>query len=138
MAVAFPVCTSAALIAGGTCYRTSSINIVQQKALLIYFKLLELAAIDGTDYSDDLDQLLIDSACPLIDPWDPDVIRAANVGIALANATEAGARPPDNIQDQIAAIKCLQHVNGGLAKLEQIDMFMNCLLGTHASQIPIG
>ena len=131
--MANPICTATTLITNGACYRQSSINPIQQKALLIYAKVLELAAIGGIDYTAELvGDLLTDSACP---PTEPDNIRAANVAVAFANATSAGATVPDTIQTKIDAVKCLQNVSGGLERLEQIDLLLNCQLGRAKSYV---
>jgi len=131
--MANPICSATTLITNGACYRTSSINIVEQKALLIYAKVLELAAIGGTDYTAQLTgTLLTASACP---PYEPDNIRAGNVAVAFANAASAGAVVPSTIQTKIAAVKCLKNVDGGLARLEQIELLLNCKLGRHKNYV---
>ena len=127
--MANPTCNTTTLITNGACYRQIGIDVVQQKALLIYAKVLQLSAIGGTDYDRELTgTLLTDSACP---PVEADHIRAANIAVAFANAEAAGAVVPTSIQTAIDAVKCLQHINGGLARLEQIDLLLNCKLGQH-------
>ena len=104
---------------------------MQQWALLIYAKVLELAAIGGTNYTAQLTGTLLQAAaCP---PSTDDEVMAANINVAFNNATSAGATPPSTIQTKIAAVKRLQHVPGGLNKLKQIDLYLNCALGRSKS-----
>lgn len=125
--MANPTCTLVTLVDNAACYRQSALNPIQQKALLVYAKVLELEAIGGTDYTAALTTTLLeDTACP---PYTADHIRAANVAVAFNNADAAGATVPTDIQDALAAVKCLQHVPGGMATLDRIDVFLNCSLG---------
>ena len=123
--MANPTCTTATINA--TQYGRLAINPIQQKALLIYAKVLELAAIGGTDYILELTgDLLTDTVAP---PNTTDGIRAGNVAIAFANAASAGASVPTTLSDKLAVCKGLLHVPGGCDRLDQIDMYLNCQLG---------
>lgn len=125
--MAAPVCTIASLFQNTSCYQQNSITAEQQKALLVYAKVLELAAIGGTNYISVLTStLLTDTACPTVLP---DRVRAANIRIAFNNAASAGATVPTTIQDKMAVMKCLTHLPGGQLKLDQIAMWLNCKLG---------
>ncbi len=106
---------------------------MQQKAMLLYARVLELAAIGGTDYTAALTTTLTtDAACP---PSSADDIRAANIAIAFANATTAGASVPDTLAAKMSAIRCLQHVPGGMATLDRYLLLVTCKLGVHKAYV---
>ena len=122
-----PVCNATTLITNAACYHRTQLNPIQQQSLLIYAKVLELAAIGGTDYRTEMTgDLLTDAACP---PSHEDDITAARIAVAFANATEAGATVPADINDKLDAIACLQHVPGGANVLNRIDLLLTCKLG---------
>lgn len=101
-------------------------------ALLVYGMVLELAAIGGTDYREEMtDQLLIDAACR----FTQDERVAGLIARQFANATAAGATVPDDLDDKVAAIKCLEHVPGGMDKLEQIYLLLFCKLGVSKAYV---
>lgn len=125
--MANPICTTTTLITDAACYQQYALDPFQQKALLVYARVLQLAAIGGTDYTSAMTTtLLTDSACM---PRTPDRIRAAHLAIAFANATAAGATVPSTIQTKISAAKCLYHIPGGMTKLDRIDVLLHCKLG---------
>lgn len=131
--MATPTCTQAVFIDDATCYTRPNVDPIQQMALLIYAKVLELQAVGGTDYRDALVTTLItDTKCP---PYmSDDAIMAGNINVAFNNAEAAGASVPATLEDAVAAIKCLQYAPGGMATLKRIDMFLNCALGPAANQ----
>lgn len=125
--MANPTCTTATNTTDAACYNGRILNPAQQWALLVYAKVLELAAIGGTDYTNALTTtLLTDAACP---PTTEDAIMAANINVAFNNAAAAGATVPSTISLKLNAVRCLQYVPGGVEKLKRIDLLLNCKLG---------
>ena len=114
-----PTCSTTTLITNAACYRQSSIDPIQQQALLIYGKVLELAAIGGTDYTAALTTTLLTDAAPVVGALSADNVTAANISTQFVNAAAAGASVPSTIQSKIAAVKCLQHLPGGALALAQ-------------------
>ena len=127
--MANPTCSTTTLITNAACYRSSSIDPIQQKSLLIYGKILELAAIGGTDYTAAMTSTLLTDTSALTGPLSQDDLTAANISTQFVNAAAAGASVPDTIQNKIAAVKCLQHLPGGMLALNRIDALLNCKLG---------
>jgi len=117
------------IVTASSCYRQSSLILSQQKALLLYAKMLELAAIGGTDYTDDLDGLLVASICP---PAFENNIEAAYLSIAFNNAIAAGAVVPSTIAGKMISATCLTSIP--MATLDQIELLLTSLLGVHATQ----
>jgi len=76
-----------------------------RKAIMIYARMKNLAALGGTDYSANLKQLMIDSAT-----WRKraeDELRAIAVYITLENAINDGASINLNVNSLMTAAKCL-------------------------------
>jgi len=122
-----PTCDSTTLIDDAACFRQPAVSPIQQKALRIYAMVLELEAIGGEDYRDELTgQLLVDSSCP---PTNMDDIRAAYVSIAFANAEAAGADVPATIDEKLDAVQCLSNATD--AQLNQALLLVECALGVH-------
>lgn len=89
---------------------------------------LELAALGGPDYTDDLEGLSIDVAS--LRPLLGDQIQSALTGVYAENAAEAGATvgTPEEIREQATCYVCLQD------NLDTYLLHLNCLLGVHAAQ----
>lgn len=104
-------------------------------SLLLYGMVLELAAIGGTDYSAELTGDLLTDTAGLTGTLTKDQLIAGLIARQFANATAAGASVPADIDDKLSAIKCLQHVPGGMAKLEQIYLLLFCKLGVHKAYV---
>jgi len=123
-----PICTNASLAT--TCYQLTSITEKQQKALIVYAKMLQLAIIGGTDYVGRLNLLLSDSAalCCGMTEKDRD---AARVHLQFAKAAVAGASVPDTISAKQAQINCL--VESDEKQLDEADLLLTCRLGIHKS-----
>lgn len=126
--MADPTCTAATL-SDSACYRLKNIgDPIRQMALLVYGMALELDAIGGTDYVTDLPVTLMEqAACQ----FTRDERVAGLIARQFANAEEAGATVPADINDKVAAIACLEHVPGGMAKLEMAYLWLFCELGRH-------
>jgi hypothetical protein len=126
-----PVCSATTFNTNASCYDLGVLNPAQQWALLVYFKVLELAAIGGTDYTAALKTTLqTDTACPPIS--EPEIM-AAQVNVAYNNASAAGASMPATVSAALTLSACLQYVPGGVPRLERINLLLDCKLGKHAS-----
>ena len=103
----------------------------QRKALMIYFNVLELAALGGTDYRNELGpagSLAIAAACN--DTLDTHQQELALLWIAQNNADDAGATIPTAALLP-EAIKCLENQTPGM--LDSMLLTVQCLLGRHAA-----
>jgi hypothetical protein len=127
--VANPTCSQVTLVDNAACYRRKNIgDPVRQMALLVYGMVLELTAIGGTDYTSELTGTLLEAAACR---FEKDERVAGLIARQFANATAAGASVPDTLDAKVAAVACLEHVPGGIDKLEQIYLLLFCKLGTH-------
>lgn len=107
-------------------------NQNQRKALLIYFNVLELAALGGTDYTDELGsggELSEDAKCNVT--LLPDQKELALLLVNQNNATDAGATVPTSKDALAAAIACLENQDD--AMLDAMLLFVQCQLGRHAA-----
>lgn len=127
--MANPVCTAASLVTDAVCYHQPNISFKYQQALLLYAKVLELAAIGGTDYSAVLTSTLITDALQLVCGINEEQREAAYVNIAFLNATTAGASVPATLALKMDAVKCLAHVP--LETMQKMDLLLTCKLGVH-------
>lgn len=128
--MANPTCSNTQFVDDATCYQKHILNAKQQKALLIYAKALELAAIGGTDYTDALSTTLVEDApCWLT----VDQKIAATINVAFVNAAGSGATVPADLDDKIAAIKCLLLVDP--EKMDAILLWLTCQLGKHKAYV---
>jgi hypothetical protein len=109
-----------------------SFNSQERKALMVYFNVLELAALGGTDYTEELGpdgDLIADATCDV--SLDPEQKALALLLINENNAGDAGATVPSTQATLAAAIKCL--VNQPPAQLDAMALHVQCLLGRHAA-----
>jgi hypothetical protein len=123
-------CTRATFTEDVACLKT--FNRHQRRALLIYFGALELAALGGEDYTEELGPggtLATDSACNLT--LDENQQNLAHLLIAQNNATDAGATVPSTKSDLAEAIACLQ--DQPPAMLDAMWLTVSCALGRHAA-----
>lgn len=128
--MANPTCNTTTLITNAAPFRQDSdLNPKQQMCLKIYAKVLELAAIGGTDYSAVLATTLVSDAQTLELGFTADEITAANIAINFQNATAAGASVPASINTKLSNIGKLIFVDDVL--LSKIDTMLNCKLGVH-------
>jgi hypothetical protein len=99
----------------------------QNKAIQLLLLIKELAALGGTDYSDDLAQLQTDVA-GLRALIGGNQLQAALTGIYAQNAVAAGAAVSTDVSDLTAEATCL-------FCLPDIDLYLlwlTCQLGEHA------
>lgn len=90
--------------------------------------ILELAALGGPDFTDDLAGLSIEVA--QIRPLGEDQIKSALTGVYAENAVAAGATvgTPEEIREQATCYVCLQD------NVDAYLLHLTCLLGGHAAQ----
>jgi hypothetical protein len=125
-----PVCNNSTL--NQPCYKAGqAITAKQQKALKVYARVLELAAIGGTDYSATMSSTLLSDAAVLANGYEESDRDAALVGLAFTKATAAGASVPSTLNAKIAAANCL--VSADERQLEEAILLLECKLGFHKS-----
>ena len=90
-----PACTTSSLASTNTGFGLAGLTEPQYKAALIYFKVLELAAIGGTDYRTSLMNGLVNDANALASQMTPDQRRISALNVAMNKAIAAGATVPD-------------------------------------------
>jgi hypothetical protein len=123
-------CTRATFTDDVGCLRV--FNLQQRKALLVYFNVLELAALGGEDYTNQLGpdgSLVQDSKCDAT--LDPEAKQLAALLINQNNASDAGADVPTDPNELMAAIACLQNQPPNM--LDAMALHLQCLLGRHAA-----
>jgi hypothetical protein len=123
-------CTRETFTADVGCLQNFSLH--QRKVLFLYFNVLELAALGGTDYTGELGpggELVLDAACDAT--LDPTQKELALLLVNQNNASDAGATVPATNAALMEAIACLQ--NQPLAMVEAMTLHIQCLLGRHAA-----
>jgi hypothetical protein len=125
--MANPTCSQSNLLT--QCYTTpGAITPKQQKALMVYAKALELAALGGTNYIGRTSLMLSDAAslgCGMLQP-DRD---ASRIHLAFVNAMAAGAPVPTSINAKIAQILCFDSFDE--QQMDEVDLMLTCKLGVH-------
>lgn len=129
--MAAPICDNASLRTGAVCFINGPQSPFQQKALLVYAKALQLAAIGGTDYTEVLSTTLLADASALACGMDEPHRIAAYINLAFLNAASAGATVPASIQDKADAVRCL--INADPEALDEADLLLTCQLGYSAA-----
>lgn len=124
--MANPTCTKANLVAGMACYKGTRLSTHDQQTRLVYFKVLQLAAIGGTDYTSAVNTLFAD-ANTLACGFQPDDYDAANVRIQENNAGSAGATIPSTQAALADAVKCYKKFDE--RQLKQANLLLDCALG---------
>ncbi len=124
--MANPICNISSVLT--TCYRSpGAITPKQQKALLIYAKMLQLKAIGGTDYTGKLTTTLLSDAATFSCGAEEDDLKAARIKIEFDKAIALGATVPETISAKQAFINCL--VEADPAALDEADTLLTCKLG---------
>lgn len=124
--MANPTCTRASLIAASACYNGTRLSAHDQLARRVYFDMLQLQAIGGTDYRSAI-ATLATAANTLSCGFQPDNFDAAELVIAGNNATAAGATLPATQSALAEAVKCLENYSD--FQLEQMKLLLYCQLG---------
>jgi hypothetical protein len=125
-----PTCTTASLAETTPGYGLQGLNPRQYKAAAIYFKVLELAAVGGTDYRAVLNSTLISDAVTLVGRMDRNQRRIARMQILANNATASGASMPATVNALNALTKCCFQ---SYQDLDAIELLLDCKLGVHKS-----
>jgi len=123
-------CTRATFTDDVACLR--ALTSQQRKAYMVYLNVLELAALGGTDYINELGpngDLIVDAKCDI--SLDPEQKSLALLLINQGNAEDAGATIPATVDDIGTAVQCL--VNQSPAQLDAMALHVQCLLGRHAA-----
>ncbi len=122
-------CNVNGLLRAATCFQDKCMSDGDRKAIMIYARIKNLAAIGGTDYSANLKQLMIDSAT-----WRKraeDELRAIAVYMALENAINDGASINLNVNSLATAAKCLGVKCIGKEDQNGILAFLGCSITTN-------
>ncbi len=122
-------CTRTTFVTDSACL--GNFDAHERKALMVYFNVLELAALGGTDYTAQLGgtgTLAEAAACNLT--LDPHQQELALLLINQGNADDAGATLPTTQVLLAEAIACLK--NQPPAMLDAMYLTVQCLLGRHA------
>ena len=127
--MANPTCTYTSLIESFPCLAGPLFTERQQLELRIWFNVLELQAIGGTDYRSTLVTTLLSDAVTFAGQADSSQLRTALLAINRNNAVAAGASPQSDPDDLFANVKCLQNVQR--PKLDNIALMLMCKLGVH-------
>ena len=121
-------CNVNGLLKAATCFQDKCMSDPDRKAIMIYARIKNLAALGGTDYSANLKQLMIDSAT-----WRKraeDELRAIAVYITLENAINDGASINLNVNSLSTAAKCLGAKCLGKEDQNGILAFLGCAINT--------
>lgn len=135
-----PTCTQASL--NIACFRGLVLDPKRRLALLVFFKVYELALIGGTDYRNTLltspasggligdTTALMDEKVSQDDIGCRELIGTFELAIALNTAVAAGM-PAASINTRMGQIKCLLNVS--VSMLRRMVVFLDCRLGVHKS-----
>lgn len=127
--MANPTCTRASLVEASPCLAGTSLSLHQQQAVRLWFMILELQALGGTDYRSTLQSTLMQDAVTLADTMNPSQRRTALMTIYRNNAVAAGASPSSDPSALLASVACFTN----FPDLDQIELLLLCKLGTHKS-----
>ena len=121
-------CDVNALAVLSACFADKCMSDGDRKAVMIYARIKNLAALGGTDYSSNLKQLMIDSA-----NWRKraeDTLRAIAVYITIQNAVNDGASINTNVNSLATAAKCLGAMCLGKEDQNGILAYLGCAINT--------
>lgn len=127
--MANPTCTKATLSgSAAACYGVpANLSPKQAKALDLYAKVLELAAIGGTNYLTLLTSTLLSDAATMTCGMEQADRDAARLVIAFNNAAAAGATVPSTMAGKLDIAKCL--VEATDKQLDEALVLLLCQLG---------
>lgn len=121
-------CDVNGLLKASTCFSDKCMSDYDRKAIMIYARIKNLAAIGGPDYSSNTKQLLIDSA-----QWRKraeDQLKAIWTYITLENAINDGATINLNVNSLATQAKCYGPACLGREDQNGILAFLGCALNT--------
>ena len=127
--MANPTCTTASLAETTPGFGLQGLNDRQYKAAAIYFMVLELAALGGTDYTAVLTTTLVEDATTLVGRMDRNQRRIALLQVLSNNAEAAGATVPTTVNDLNEATGCC--FQAGNVDFDAIMLLLLCKLGVH-------
>jgi hypothetical protein len=123
-------CLLSTFVSETACFKILSLH--EQQALMVYLKILELEALGGTDYTEEMGPSgELNLAAVDYDTMDRFTRNLARLWIQKDNAESSGATVSDDIQVIKEAIKCL--VNFDQNVLDKMDLLLTCQLGRHAA-----
>lgn len=128
-------CLVSTYISDSACFKAMTPH--DQKALILYLKVKELAALGGTDYTRELGNggsLVTAAACvknQLLNNFGPLGMNMALFSINQDNANSSGAAISTDIQTLATEIECLKDFDP--TTLDAMDIVITCLLGRHAA-----
>lgn len=127
--MANPACSTAVLVEANPCLSQNVFSTTDQKYLQVYFNILELASLGGTDYRSVLTTTLISDAVTLADTMNLSQRCTASLAIHRNNAVAAGASVPTDPSQLKDAIKCFEDYPDVVA----LQLLLLCKLGVHKS-----
>lgn len=119
-------CDVNGLLRASSCFMDKCMAEGDRKAIMIYARIKNLAALGGTDYSSNIKQLMIDSR-----QWRQraeDELKAIAVYTALENAINDGASINLNANALAKAAKCLQVQCLGREDMNGLLGFLGCTI----------
>lgn len=125
-----PVCTADSIITGQACFKPFASE--ELKSILIYLNAVELQAIGGTNYLEELGSggnLMDDAACFIklnIETYIPPL---EYLVIAFNNAVNAGGEPVSSRTALAAVIACNKNFTPGQKDAQLL--WLTCQLGSH-------
>ena len=122
------VCDIDTFASSGACYKRFDKH--QRHAIRVYLKVIELAALGGTDYTAELGPSgALNLAAAAYNTLTAEQREIALLTILEDNAISAGsAEDTQDIEDEIACLK-----NFGPDALARMELLLDCLLGRHAA-----
>jgi hypothetical protein len=124
-----PTCTRDSLTQSNVGFGGQGFDRRQYFAAAIYFMVLELAAIGGTDYRDTMTSTLISDTSTLIGRMDDNQRQIALLNILYNNAVASGATTPSSLNEIQAATACC--FQSETVPFEDIMLLLLCKLGVH-------
>ena len=121
-------CDLNTLIQSAKCLSDLCVAESDRGAIDIYTRIANLAAIGGTDYRNNLKQLMIDSA-----NWQrrsKDTLAAVSLWIDILNANADGAGLGTDPKAILALAKCLKGECLGKEQMRGILVFLKCAINT--------
>ena len=121
-------CDVNGLLQASSCFMDKCMSDGDRKAIMIYARIKNLAALGGTDYSANLAGLMQDSAT-----WRKraeDELRAIAVYITLENAINDGASINLNVNSLSTAAKCLKVSCLGKEDQNGLLAYLGCAINT--------
>lgn len=127
--MANPTCTEDSLVESNPCLSGNVFSPRDQMFVQVWFNILELQALGGTDYRSVVASTLIADANCLADNFDLSQYRTATLAVHRNNAVNAGATVPTDPNVLKDAIKCFEDYPDP----KNLILLLLCKLGSHKS-----